>query len=153
MPKTIFGTGYRFLPPAELLTFEEIVRVAKIFHGHGVRKIRLTRGEPLVRKDIEKLVAMLAGALPDTMLTLTTNGSALAAKAKTLKTAGLTRITVSLYSLDDATVKAMNGIDFPVANVLEAIDTAAAVGLLPVKINMVVRRGVTTRTSSIWRVI
>ncbi|MGA7355233.1 MAG: GTP 3',8-cyclase MoaA [Candidatus Cybelea sp.] len=142
MPKTVFGTDYRFLPPTELLTFEEIVRVAEIFHGHGVRKIRLTGGEPLVRKDIEKLVAMLAGALPDTVLTLTTNGSALEAKAKALKTAGLTRITVSLDSLDDATVKAMNGIEFPVAKVLEAINTAAGAGLAPVKINMVVKRGV-----------
>lgn len=141
MPKTVFGTDYRFLPATEILTFEEIVRVAKVFHGQGVRKIRLTGGEPLVRKDIEKLVGMLAGGLPDTELTLTTNGSALEAKAKALKNAGLTRATVSLDSLDDATVKAMNGIDFPVVKVLDAIDAAAGTGL-PVKINMVVKRGV-----------
>jgi GTP 3',8-cyclase len=142
MPKEVFGPDYQFLPHAELLTFEEIARVAKIFHGHGVRKVRLTGGEPLVRKDIEKLVAILADALPDIVLTLTTNGSALKAKAKALKVAGLTRITVSLDSLDDATFKAMNGVDFPVAKVLEAINTAADAGLEPVKINMVVKRGV-----------
>lgn len=142
MPKEVFGPDYQFLPPAELLSFEEIVRVAKIFYGHGVRKIRLTGGEPLVRKEIEKLVAMLAEALPDVVLTLTTNGSALKAKAKVLKAAGLGRITVSLDSLDDATFKAMNGVDFPVAKVLEAVDAAADAGLVPVKINMVVKRGV-----------
>jgi GTP 3',8-cyclase len=142
MPNEVFGRDYQFLPPAELLTFEEIARVARIFHGLGVRKIRLTGGEPLVRKDIEKLVAMLAGALPEVVLTLTTNGSALKAKAKALKAAGLTRVTVSLDSLDDATFKAMNGSNFPVAKVLEAIDAAAGAGLAPVKINMVVKRGV-----------
>jgi GTP 3',8-cyclase len=142
MPKEVFGPDYRFLPHAELLTFEEIVRLARIFHQHGVAKIRLTGGEPLVRKDIEKLVEMLAVGLPDVALTLTTNGSALKAKAKALKAAGLTRITVSLDSLDDATFKAMNGVDFPVAKVLEGIDAAAAAGLAPVKINMVVKRGV-----------
>lgn len=142
MPRDAFGPDYQFLPHAELLTFEQIVRLAKIFHGHGVQKIRLTGGEPLVRKDIEKLVAMLAAALPDVVLTLTTNGSALKAKAKALKAAGLTRITVSLDSLDDATFKAMNGVDFPVAEVLDAIDAAVSADLAPVKINMVVKRGV-----------
>jgi cyclic pyranopterin phosphate synthase len=142
MPKEVFGPDYEFLPHAELLTFEEIVRVAKIFHRHGVKKIRLTGGEPLVRKDVEKLVAMLADALPGVVLTLTTNGSTLKTKAKALKAAGLTRITVSLDSLDDATFKAMNGIGFPVAKVLDAIDAAAGAGLAPVKINMVVKRGV-----------
>lgn len=142
MPKEVFGPDYQFLPPAELLTFEEIERVAKIFHGHGIRKIRLTGGEPLVRKDVEKLVAMLANALPGIVLTLTTNGSVLKAKAKALKAAGLTSVTVSLDSLDNATFKAMNGVDFPVAKVLEAIDAAADAGLAPVKVNMVVKRGV-----------
>jgi GTP 3',8-cyclase len=142
MPKDVFGPDYQFLPPAELLTFEEIVRVARIFHGHGVRKIRLTGGEPLVRKEVEKLVEMLANALPDVVLTLTTNGSALKAKAKALKAAGLTRITVSLDSLDDATFAAMNGAHFPVAKVIEGINAAAAAGLAPIKINMVVKRGV-----------
>jgi GTP 3',8-cyclase len=141
MPKEAVGPGYQFLPHAEILTFEQIVRLAKIFHGHGVQKIRLTGGEPLVRKDVEKLIAMLSAALPDVVLTLTTNGSLLKAKAKALKAAGLTRITVSLDSLDDATFRAMNGAEFPVARVLEAIDAAAA-ELAPIKINMVVKRGV-----------
>ncbi len=142
MPKEVFGPDYQFMPQAELLTFEEIVRLAKIFHAHGVEKIRLTGGEPLLRKGIERLVEMLATELPGVVLTLTTNGSALKAKAKALKAAGLTRITVSLDSLDDATFKAMNDVNFPVAKVLEAIDTAADAGLAPVKINMVVKRGV-----------
>jgi GTP 3',8-cyclase len=142
MPKEVVGPGYQFLPHAEILTFEQIVRLAQIFHSHGVQKIRLTGGEPLVRRDVERLIAMLAAALPDVTLTLTTNGSLLKAKAKALKAAGLTRITVSLDSLDDATFKAMNGAEFPVARVLEAIDAAAAAELMPVKINMVVKRGV-----------
>jgi GTP 3',8-cyclase len=142
MPKKVFGPDYQFLPQIELLTFEEIVRLAKIFHRHGIQKIRLTGGEPLVRKDIEKLVGMLATALPGVALTLTTNGSALKSKAKALEAAGLTRITVSLDSIDDATFKAMNGADFPVAKVLEAIDAATDTGLTPVKINMVVKRSV-----------
>jgi GTP 3',8-cyclase len=145
MPKEVVGPGYQFLPHAEILTFEQIVRLAKIFHSHGVQKIRLTGGEPLVRKDLEKLIAMLAAALPDVALTLTTNGSLLKAKARALKAAGLTRVTVSLDSLDDATFKAMNGAEFPVARVLEAIDAAAAADLTPVKINMVVKRGFNDR--------
>ena len=142
MPKEVFDADYEFLPHAELLTFEEIVRVAKISHGLGVEKIRLTGGEPLLRKGIERLIEMLATELPGVDLTLTTNGSALKARAQSLKDAGLKRVTVSLDSLDDATFRAMNDVDFPVAKVLEAIDTAAAVGLGPIKINMVVKRGV-----------
>jgi GTP 3',8-cyclase len=142
MPKEVFDADYQFLPHAELLTFEEIVRVAKISHGLGVEKIRLTGGEPLLRKGIERLIEMLATELPGLDLTLTTNGTALKAKAQSLKDAGLTRVTVSLDSLDDATFRAMNDVDFPVAKVLEAIDAAAAVGLGPIKINMVVKRGV-----------
>lgn len=142
MPKDVFGPDYQFLPHAELLTFEEIVRLATIFHGFGVQKIRLTGGEPLLRKGIETLIEMLATQLPGIVLTLTTNGSALKTKAKALKAAGLTRITVSLDSLDEATFKAMNDVGFPVAKVLEAIDAAASAGLAPVKINMVVKRGV-----------
>ena len=145
MPKEVFGADYQFLPRAELLTFEEIVRLAKIFRGHGIEKIRLTGGEPLLRKGLETLVAMLANELPGVDITLTTNGSALKAKARALKAAGLTRITVSLDSLDDATFKTMNDVDFPVAKVLEAIDAAASEGLAPVKINMVVKRGVNDR--------
>ena len=145
MPKEVFGVNYQFLPQKEVLTFEEIVRLAKIFHGHGIEKIRLTGGEPLLRKEIELLVEMLASALPSVDLTLTTNGSALKAKAMALKAAGLTRITVSLDSLDDATFKAMNDVEFPVSKVLEAIDVAASEGLAPLKINMVVKRGVNDR--------
>ena len=142
MPKEVFGANYQFLPHKEVLTFEEILRLAKIFRGHGIEKIRLTGGEPLLRRGIDLLVGMLASALPSVDLTLTTNGSALKAKARALKAAGLTRITVSLDSLDDATFKAMNDVEFPVAKVLDAIDVAAAEGLAPVKINMVVKRGV-----------
>ncbi len=142
MPKEVFGRDYQFLPHAELLTFEEIVRLAKIFHGHGVEKFRLTGGEPLLRNGIERLIEMLATELPSVDLTLTTNGSALKAKASALKAAGLTRVTVSLDSLDDATFKSMNDVEFPVAKVLEAIDAAASAGLGPVKINMVVKRDV-----------
>ncbi len=141
MPREVFGKDYPFLPHAELLTFEEIVRFARVFHGIGIRKIRLTGGEPLLRRGIEDLVAMLSAALPDVDLTLTTNGSALAQKARALYAAGLRRVTVSLDSLDDATFRAMNDADFPVARVLEAIDVAAAAGLAPVKVNMVVKRG------------
>jgi GTP 3',8-cyclase len=141
MPREVFGADYPFLPHAELLTFEEIVRVARAFRGHGISKVRLTGGEPLLRRGIEDLVAMLSQALPGVDLTLTTNGSALKQKARALFEAGLRRVTVSLDSLDDATFRAMNDADFPVARVLEAIDAAADAGLAPVKINMVVRRG------------
>jgi GTP 3',8-cyclase len=142
MPKEVFGREYQFLPQAELLTFEEIVRLARIVHGFGVDKFRLTGGEPLLRNGIERLIEMLAAELPGADLTLTTNGSALKAKARALKAAGLTRVTVSLDSLDDATFKSMNDVEFPVAKVLEAIDAAASAGLWPVKINMVVKRGI-----------
>ena len=142
MPRDVFDASYQFLPHAEVLSFEEIVRMARIFHGLGTEKVRLTGGEPLLRKDIERLVAMLREALPGMDLTLTTNGSALKAKARALKAAGLDRITVSLDSLDDTTFRAMNDADFPVAKVLEGIDAAAAAGLAPIKVNMVVRRGV-----------
>ncbi len=141
MPKEVFGRNYAFLPKTELLTFEEITRLARVFAALGVRKIRLTGGEPLLRRDIEVLVAMLA-EIPDIELTMTTNGAALAEKAQALKDAGLKRITVSLDALDDTTFKAMNEVDFPVARVLEGIEAAHAAGLTPVKINMVVKRGV-----------
>ena len=140
MPRQVFDHDYAFLPHGELLTFEEITRVARISVGLGVAKIRLTGGEPLLRKGIENLIAMLH-EIPGIDLTLTTNGSALTAKAAALKAAGLQRVTVSLDSLDDATFRLMNDADFPVAKVLEAIDAAAAAGLTPVKINMVVKRG------------
>ncbi len=142
MPREVFDANYSFLPHAELLTFEEIVRMARIFSALGTRKIRLTGGEPLLRKGIDRLVAMLREAVPGVDLTLTTNGSALSSQARALKAAGLDRITVSLDSLDEATFRAMNDADFPVAKVLHGIDAAAAAGLAPVKVNMVVKRGV-----------
>ncbi len=140
MPKEVFGRDYPFLPRAELLTFEEIERLARVFTGLGVEKIRITGGEPLVRRDVETLVGMLA-RIDGLDLTLTTNGALLAGKAPTLKDAGLTRITVSLDSLDDEVFRAMNDVDFPVARVLEGIDAALAAGLDPVKVNVVVKRG------------
>jgi cyclic pyranopterin phosphate synthase len=141
MPKEVFGKDYPFLERAALLSFEEIARLARIFRGHGIEKIRLTGGEPLMRRNLEQLIAMLA-AIPGLDLTLTTNGSLLAKKARALKAAGLRRITVSLDSLDDAVFMRMNDVDFPVHKVIEGIDAAAAAGLAPIKINMVVKRGV-----------
>ncbi|RAN76374.1 GTP 3',8-cyclase MoaA [Bacillus sp. SRB_336] len=145
MPKEIFGRDFVFMPHDQLLTFEEITSLARIAMDHGVRKIRLTGGEPLLRKGIEDLVGMLAalrtpeGEPPD--LAMTTNGSVLAQKAEALKAAGLDRVTVSLDSMDDAVFQAMNDVAYPVAKVLHAIDAAQAAGLGPVKINMVVKRG------------
>ena len=139
MPKEIFGKGYQFLPKDQLLTFEELGRLARVFAGLGTRKLRLTGGEPLMRRGLEILVADLA-QIPDIELTLTTNGSLLAEKAELLRDAGLTRVTVSLDALDDATFTCMNDVDFPVAKVLEGIQAAERAGL-PVKVNMVVRRG------------
>lgn len=141
MPKEVFGKDYAFLERKELLSFEEIARLARLFHGLGIGKIRLTGGEPLVRRNLDQLIAMLS-AIDGLELTLTTNGSTLAKKAESLKKAGLKRITVSLDSLDDATFMQMNDVDFPVARVLEGIEAAAAAGLRPVKVNMVVKRGV-----------
>jgi len=140
MPKEVFGRDYQFLERRELLSFEEIARLVRIFAGHGVAKVRLTGGEPLVRRNLEQLIAMLA-AIPDLDLTLTTNGSLLKQKAASLRAAGLKRVTVSLDSLDDAVFKRMNDVDFPVARVLAGIEAAAAAGLGPIKINMVVKRG------------
>ena len=145
MPKEVFDKDYPYLPHADLLTFEEITRIAKQFVAHGVRKIRLTGGEPLLRKNIEILVEQLAalrtvdGEPLDQ--TLTTNGSLLARKAKALKAAGLQRVTVSLDGLDDAVFRAMNDVDFPVAEVLKGIAAAQEAGLGPIKVNMVVKRG------------
>jgi cyclic pyranopterin phosphate synthase len=141
MPKEVFGKDYQFLEHKELLTFEEIARVGRILARHGISKIRLTGGEPLVRRNVERLVAMLS-AIPDLDLTLTTNGSLLAKKARALKDAGLRRVTVSLDSLDNVVFQRMNDVDFPVDRVLEGIAAAAAAGLRPIKINMVVKKGV-----------
>ena len=140
MPREVFDSNYRFLPHEAILSFEEIARLARVFAGLGVNKIRLTGGEPLVRRHLHRLVGMLAG-LP-VEITLTTNGSMLSKQAADLKKAGLNRVTVSLDSLDEATFRAMNDADFPVAKVIEGIEAAAAAGLGPVKINMVVKRGV-----------
>ena len=140
MPKEVFGRDYRFLERRELLTFEEIDRAARIFAELGVNKIRLTGGEPLLRRQLERLVELLAG-IPGLDLTLTTNGSLLPQKAAALAEAGLRRLTVSLDSLDDEVFRAMNDVDFPVERVLAGIEAAAAAGLAPVKVNMVVKRG------------
>ncbi|HTM60317.1 MAG TPA: GTP 3',8-cyclase MoaA [Burkholderiales bacterium] len=152
MPREMFGADHPFLPYSAILTFEEITRLARIFVELGVQKIRLTGGEPLVRRELHRLVAMLSELSAE--VTLTTNGSLLAKHAKSLKEAGLKRVTVSLDSLDDATFRAMNDADFPVAKVIEAIDAAAAEGL-PVKINTVVKRGVNdqdiVRMAERWR--
>src|SRR5579859_352110 len=142
MPKEIFGRDFAFLPRAELLSFEEITRLARAFAREGVSKIRLTGGEPLLRRDLDQLVAMLADIDGVTDIAMTTNGSALAPSARKLKEKGLTRVTVSLDALDDETFAAMNDVAFPVARVLAGIEAAAAAGLAPVKINMVVKRGV-----------
>ncbi|MGH2584377.1 MAG: GTP 3',8-cyclase MoaA [Dehalococcoidia bacterium] len=143
MPKEIFGRDFQFLQRSELLSFEEIARLARVFVGHGVEKIRLTGGEPLLRRDIERLIAMLAEIDGLRDLTLTTNGSLLTPeKARALRDAGLERITISLDSLDDAVFMAMNDVGVSVQKVLEAIDAADAAGLHPIKIDMVVKRGV-----------
>jgi cyclic pyranopterin phosphate synthase len=145
MPKEVFGKDYPYLPHSSLLSFEEITRVARLFVAHGVEKIRLTGGEPLLRKDLERLVGMLRGLQTPSGrpldLTLTTNGALLARKAQVLKDAGLDRVTVSLDALDDATFRRMNDVDFAVSDVLEGIEAAHAAGLGPIKVNMVVKRG------------
>jgi len=145
MPKEVFDRDYRFLPHSSLLSFEEITRVARIFVAHGVSKLRLTGGEPLLRKNLEVLIAQLATLrTPEGLpldITLTTNGSVLARKAQALRDAGLKRVTVSLDALDDSIFRRMNDVDFPVADVLAGIIAAQRVGLAPIKINMVVKRG------------
>jgi GTP 3',8-cyclase len=150
MPKDVFGPGYKFLPQDALLSFEEITRFAKISAELGVEKLRLTGGEPTLRRHLPTLIEMLAALrTPNGKpldLTLTTNGSTLVKQAKTLKDAGLQRITISLDSLDDAVFRAMNDVDFPVTDVLKGIEAALAVGLAPVKVNMVVKRGVNDHT-------
>ncbi len=145
MPSEVFNKDYAFLPQSSLLSFEEITRLARIFVAHGVEKIRLTGGEPLLRKHLEVLIEMLARlqtpAGKPLDITLTTNASLLAKKAQSLKDAGLQRVTVSLDGLDDATFRRMNDVDFPVADVLKGIEVAQKVGLEPLKVNMVVKRG------------
>jgi cyclic pyranopterin phosphate synthase len=145
MPKEVFDKNYQYLPHGSLLSFEEITRLARLFVAHGVRKLRLTGGEPLLRKNLETLIAQLAELrTPDGQpldLTLTTNASLLARKARALKDAGLNRVTVSLDGLDDAVFRRMNDVDFPVADVLAGIEAAQAVGLSHIKVNMVVKRG------------
>ena len=144
MPQEIFNRDYEFLAREQLLTFEEIARVAGVLVANGVEKIRLTGGEPLMRSQLERLVEMLASLEVD--LTLTTNGSLLARRAERLAAAGLDRVTVSLDSLDDGVFRAMNDVDFPVDAVLEGVEAAAAAGLTPIKINAVIKRGVNDHT-------
>ncbi len=146
MPKEVFGRDYQFLARGEILTFEEITRLARIFVQNGVEKIRLTGGEPTLRRDLPKLIEMLSGIEGLKDMTLTTNGSRLVEMAQTLKDAGLSRITVSLDSLEDAVFRAMNDVDFPVSRVLDGIDAAHKVGLSPIKVNMVVKKGVNEHT-------
>lgn len=141
MPKEVFGRDYAFLPRGEILTFEEITRLARVFVSLGVEKLRLTGGEPLLRKDLDRLVSQLAAIEGVRDLTLTTNGSLLARQAEGLRRAGLTRLTVSVDALDDKTFSAMNDVDFPVTRVLEGIDAALQAGFKPLKINAVIRRG------------
>jgi len=142
MPKEVFGRDHAFLPHSEVLTFEEIARLARLFVGLGVEKLRITGGEPLVRRNIEGLIGLLATTTGAPDITLTTNASLLVQKAPALRAAGLQRITVSLDSLRDDVFKAMNDVDFPVQGVLDGIAAAAAAGITPVKVNMVVKRGV-----------
>jgi len=146
MPKEVFGRDYQFLARRDLLSFEEITRLALVFVQHGVEKVRLTGGEPTLRRDLPKLIEMLShiDGLKD--LTLTTNGSRLVEMAASLRDAGLSRITVSLDSLDDAVFRSMNDVDFSVSRVLDGIDAASKAGLSPVKVNMVVKKGVNEHT-------
>ena len=141
MPAEVFGRDHAFLPRREILNFEEIARFVRVASTHGVKKVRLTGGEPLVRREVERLVAMISAVDGVDDVALTTNGTALAAKAQALKNAGLSRVTVSLDSLDDAVFQRMNGVGVPVARVLEGIQAARAAGLWPIKLNTVVKRG------------
>ena len=145
MPREVFGPGFEFLPRSQILSFEEITQLARVFAAHGVRKLRLTGGEPTLRAQLPKLVEMLA-EIPDLDIAMTTNGSLLKQLAKPLADAGLKRVTVSLDSLDDAVFRAMNDVDFPVAMVLEGLEAAEAAGLGPIKVNAVVKRGTNDHT-------
>jgi GTP 3',8-cyclase len=142
MPRELFGADFAFVPQPEVLTLEEITRLARFFVAHGAAKLRITGGEPLVRRDLPTLISMLAAIAGLRDLTLTTNGSLLAGRAADLRAAGLQRVTVSLDSLDDVVFGRMNGVGFPVATVLKGIERARQVGLTPIKINMLVQRGV-----------
>ena len=145
MPREVFGPDHPFLDRKDLLSFEEIFRLTRLFADFGVRKVRLTGGEPLLRRELPELIAMLR-TIPELDIALTTNGTLLAERAAALRAAGLDRVTVSLDSLDDEIFREMNDASFPVAGVLEAIDEASRVGLAPIKINCVVRRGVNDHT-------
>ncbi len=146
MPKSVFGPGHKFLPQASLLSFEEITRTARLFVGLGVQKLRITGGEPLLRRDLDKLIAQLSALRTvqgDALdITLTTNASLLTKHAKALKAAGLQRVSISLDALDETVFQRMNDVDFPVRDVLNGIEAAQAAGLTPIKVNMVVQRGV-----------
>jgi GTP 3',8-cyclase len=142
MPREVFGADFAFLPRAELLSYEEIARLVRVFAAEGVSKVRLTGGEPLLRRNLERLVEMIASVDGITDIAITTNGSLLARRARLLADAGLSRVTVSLDALDDETFTTMNGVRVKVATVLDGIEAAAAAGLGPIKVNMVVKRGV-----------
>jgi cyclic pyranopterin phosphate synthase len=141
MPKEVFGRAYKFLPRDDILTFEETARLTRIFVAHGVEKVRLTGGEPTLRRNLPQLIEMLAGIDGVRDLAMTTNGSRLAEMASVLRAAGLGRVTVSLDSLDDTVFRSMNDAGFAVARVLQGIEAARAAGLTPIKINAVVKRG------------
>lgn len=146
MPREVFGADFAFLPRSEILSFEEITRLAKIFAAHGVQKIRLTGGEPTLRAELPTLIRMLKEEIPGIEIAMTTNASLLVQQAEPLAKAGLDRITVSLDSLDDDVFRAMNDVNFPVARVIEGIEAAQAAGLGPIKVNAVVKRGVNDHT-------
>ena len=147
MPRDVFGPDFAFLPREEILTFEEIARLARLFAALGIRKLRLTGGEPTIRADLPTLVAQLKAAAPDVELALTTNGSLLERLAQPLADAGLDRVTVSLDTLDDAIFRDMNDADIPVARILDGIAAAAAAGLRPIKVNAVIKRGINDHTA------
>ena len=146
MPAEVYGERYKFLSKAQMLSFEEITRLAGIFVGLGVTKLRITGGEPLVRADLEKLIAMLAGIPGVQDMAMTTNGYLLARHAQSLKDAGLSRVTVSLDSLDEEIFGQLNGLNYSVERVLEGVQAAADTGLTPIKVNAVVVRGVNDHT-------
>lgn len=145
MPREFYGTDFRFLPREEILSFEEITRLARVFHGLGVRRFRLTGGEPLLRADLPVLVGMLS-ELPQAEIAMTTNGSLLVHQASALAKAGLSRVTVSLDSVDDEVFRRMNDVEMPVARIIAGIEAAVEAGLTPVKVNAVVKRGVNDET-------
>ena len=150
MPREVFGANFRFLPREELLSFEEITQVVAAMAAHGVSKVRLTGGEPLLRRDLERLIEMLARVEGVSDIALTTNGLLLARNAQRLRDAGLDRVTVSLDALDESALRAMSDTPVSPEQILEGIEAAGRAGLAPVKVNMVVRRAATITACSRW---